>query len=152
VYSEWLQNVAATSTPSHVTIHEGRQDLTTVGASTQTWMTARDTKYAPAPNYTNLFTFNAPWGAAPASQCGRVVYSDFHVSANALVGNANQCLSDADCGFTAACVGATPGVIGQCSEPCGTSNDCPNGGYTCNGASPGTCQQTSCTSDGVCGV
>ena len=32
VYSTWLQNVAATATPSKVTMHEGRQDLTTVGA------------------------------------------------------------------------------------------------------------------------
>jgi len=36
-----------------------------------------------------LMTFNVPVGAAPASQCGRVVYSDFHVSASALNGSAS---------------------------------------------------------------
>ena len=32
-------------------------------------------------------TFNVPVGAAATSQCGRVVYSDFHVSASALSGS-----------------------------------------------------------------
>jgi hypothetical protein len=36
--------------------------------------------------YEPLMTFNVPVGAAAASQCGRVVYSDFHVSASALSG------------------------------------------------------------------
>src|SRR5262249_2460515 len=35
------------------------------------------------------FTFNTPVGVPAASQCGRVVYSDFHVSASALSGLSN---------------------------------------------------------------
>jgi len=37
-------------------------------------------------NMEPLMTFNVPIGAAPAAQCGRVVYSDFHVSADARSG------------------------------------------------------------------
>ncbi|MBL8722373.1 MAG: hypothetical protein JNL79_40705 [Myxococcales bacterium] len=36
-----------------------------------------------------LMTFNVPVGAAPAAQCGRVVFSDFHVSASALSGTSS---------------------------------------------------------------
>src|SRR5206468_1386347 len=64
VYSTWLENVAATATPSKLTVHEGRQDLTTVGSGSQSWMSAFDTKYLSAPNYSALFTFNTPYAAA----------------------------------------------------------------------------------------
>lgn len=47
-----------------------------------------------APNMEPLMTFNVPIGSPPASQCGRVVYSDFHVSADALSGSS---------GFPASC-------------------------------------------------
>ncbi|HYP98860.1 MAG TPA: hypothetical protein VER96_09305 [Polyangiaceae bacterium] len=149
VYSTWLQNVAATATPTRLTVHEGRQDLTTVGTDTQSWMSAYDTKYLTAPTYSPLFTFNTPYAAGSANQCGRVVYSDFHVSANALVG-ANQCLSNADCGYTATCVGAKPGGQGQCTEPCDTPADCPATSYSCNGAAVGKCQLKGCTSASDC--
>jgi hypothetical protein len=152
VYSQWLQNVGATTVASQLTIHEGRQGLTTIGPNVQSWMTAHDTVYAPAPDYSNVYTFNTPLAAAAAAQCGRVVYSDFHVSASALVGGANQCLIDQDCGFTATCSGATAGAVGQCSEPCGTSADCPNPSFACSGATAGTCGQKSCRTNGDCGV
>ena len=149
VYSTWLQNVAASTTATKVTLHEGRQDLTTVGSDTQSWMTAHDNNYLTAPDYSTLFTFNTPYGADPSSQCGRVVFSDFHVSANALV-PANQCLSNADCGYTATCTGATQGSVGKCSEPCNTSSDCPSTTYACNGAVIGACQQLTCSASSSC--
>ncbi|MBL8717174.1 MAG: hypothetical protein JNL79_14405 [Myxococcales bacterium] len=40
----------------------------------------------PAHDTESLMTFNVPVGAAPAAQCGRVVFADFHVSASALSG------------------------------------------------------------------
>jgi hypothetical protein len=152
VFSQWLQNLGATTAPTQLTIHQGRQDLTTIGKGAQGWMTAQNTQYPAAPDYTNLFTFNTPLGAAANAQCGRVVYSDFHVSASALVGSTNQCISDADCGFSATCVGSNPGAVGRCNEPCATSADCPNGSFTCAGAATGTCGQAACAINSDCGI
>ncbi len=149
IYSQWLQNLGATNTPSQLAIHEGRQDLTTIGKDAQSWMTAHDTKYPTAPDYTNLFTFNTPLGAAANAQCGRVVYSDFHVSASAQV-SGTQCITNVDCGFTSTCQGATAGATGTCNEPCGSSADCPNAGYACAGSAIGTCDQTACRGNGDC--
>jgi hypothetical protein len=149
IYSQWLQNTNATTTPSQLTIHEGRQDLTTIGANPQTWMTAHDNVYATAPDYTALLTFNAP--LASANVCGRVVYSDFHVSASALVSGSSACLTNADCGFTGVCNGAKATGVGSCSEPCGSNADCPNGGFACTGSTPGTCDEITCTTNSQCG-
>ncbi len=151
-YSTWLFNVGASTIGSKLTIHQGRQDLTTIGSAVQPWMTAKDTKYPTFPTYTNLFTFNTPYGANSAAQCGRVVFSDFHVSANALVGNTNSCLYDTDCGYTATCSGAKPGAVGQCSEPCMTTSDCPKTSFTCSGVVRGSCTPTTCTKSSTCGA
>ncbi|MGZ3421045.1 MAG: hypothetical protein ACXVEE_24435 [Polyangiales bacterium] len=43
----------------------------------------------PAHNQEPLMTFNVPITATPDKQCGRVVYSDFHVSASALNGSSS---------------------------------------------------------------
>jgi hypothetical protein len=168
VFSQWLTNVSASSVPRRLMIHEGRQDLAAVGATTQSWMTGKDLGVAASPAYPNLFTYNTPYGVEASHQCGRVVYSDFHVSAAArtscttaavvppaTVGVTtcdSDCLSDSDCGFTATCEGETPGAMGTCTEPCATPADCPNGAFSCNGAVLGTCEQTACTTDSGCGV
>jgi hypothetical protein len=147
-YSQWLQNVGATAVPSTLLIHQGRQDLVSIGSNAQGWMTAYDRSYLASPLYTNLFTFNTPYGGS--NLCGRVVYSDFHVSASALV-SGSSCLTNADCGFTATCNGAKSGGLGSCSEPCGKAGDCPNSTFGCAGAVAGSCAQTTCTKNSDCG-
>lgn len=161
IFSQWLQNVGATTTPGQLVIHEARQDLTVApdsayaGAS-QPWMTA------PAPSgggtFDDHFTFNTPFNAAAASQCGRVVYSDFHVSASALVSGNDSCSAATDplgrttfdgCGFTQQCVcgsgssasvsTCSPATSGTCNEPCATAADCADTSYTCQGAIAGGC-------------
>ena len=52
--------------------------FTAVVSPSQQWMYGTDPSTFPM-----HYTFNTPVGAAPASQCGRVMYSDFHVSTGA---------------------------------------------------------------------
>ncbi len=153
-FATWLLNVGATATANQLSLHEGRQDLTTIGSSAQSWMTATNSKVTSNGAFVPHFTFNTPYGAAAADQCGRLVFSDFHVSANALVNtSSNTCYTAADCGFTATCSGTAP-TLGSCSEPCGTTTDC-SPGYTCTGTTtagacaPRTCT-TTCSAGGTC--
>jgi hypothetical protein len=146
-FASWLENVGASPGNGQLTIHEGRQDLTTVGANTQYWMTAHNTTppFGKSGNFDPHFTFNTQYGADAGAQCGRVVFSDFHVTADALVGNGNpKCYDTASCGFGQTCTGS-PGMNGTCAEPCATSADCADNTYTCNGATVGTCQPAACT-------
>jgi hypothetical protein len=141
-FSTWLATVGATAGTNLVNLHEGRQDLTTVGPNTQSWMTA--TNSANSAKFSPQFTFNTPLGSA--NSCGRIVYSDYHVSAASLVNAAsNKCTADADCGYTGKCNGAIAAGAGTCSEPCTSNADCFDASYTCVGGVPGTCQPATCS-------
>jgi hypothetical protein len=142
-YSKWLDVVGASvSTGSNrLDLHEARYDLSAVGANTQAWMTARP--YSGAPNFPPHFTFNTPYGATGGAQCGRVVYSDFHVSANALVGSTNSCTDGSTCGFGQTCIGGSPVITGNCVEPCATNADCKDSTYSCCKSATGTCDPPS---------
>jgi hypothetical protein len=88
-FAQWLVNVGASTTLGTMDIHEGRHDLNAANDPPSTpWMT---TTAMPAPNTKAAMniTFNTPIGVAADQQCGRVVYSDFHVSASALSGQPN---------------------------------------------------------------
>lgn len=72
--AEWLQNVGATKTLGQFEISDARVDITSVPkAPAQTWI--RST----SPASTQHFTFNTPIEKPSAEQCGRVIYSNFHV-------------------------------------------------------------------------
>ncbi len=72
--AEWLQNVGATKTQGQLDIIDARLDITSpVKAPAQVWV--KSTK----PESTQHFTFNTPIDKPVAEQCGRVIYSDFHV-------------------------------------------------------------------------
>jgi hypothetical protein len=74
--AQWLQNVGATTTYGQVTLNTLRHDFNGVIPPTQTWMTLNNTA---AGNPVMQFTFNTPVGAPAASQCGRVLYNEYHV-------------------------------------------------------------------------
>jgi hypothetical protein len=54
-------------------------DVGSSNAPSQPWIVADAN--AQAPGATQYFSFNTPIGAAPASQCGQVVFTDIHVGA-----------------------------------------------------------------------
>jgi hypothetical protein len=83
-FAQWLVNVGASSSLGSMGISEGRHDLNAANEPpSTTWMTTTSMP-APNTNATMHFTANTPLNAPEAEQCGRLVYSDFHVSASAL--------------------------------------------------------------------
>jgi hypothetical protein len=78
----WLQNVGAL-TNGQLPIYYSRNNamVTTANTHSQAWV-ALDPS-TPAPNATQYFSFDTPIGSSAAEHCGRVVYSDLHVSGGA---------------------------------------------------------------------
>jgi hypothetical protein len=76
--AQWLQYIGASTTQGQMQINTLRDDFSGINASTsQLWVYVNDPNYPPKkPMH---YTFNTPVGAAPANQCGRVLYDDFHV-------------------------------------------------------------------------
>jgi hypothetical protein len=72
--ADWLKNIGATPTFGQINLTGTYARSTAVKAPTQAWITNSST--------VQHFTFNTPVGAADAAQCGRVVYSSFHVASS----------------------------------------------------------------------
>ena len=79
--AEWLMNVGGSTNLGEIEIHGGRH---TVGAVNP--MISRQWIYSTQPQGVQYFTFNTPIGVAADMQCGRVVFSDLHVSSGDTVG------------------------------------------------------------------
>jgi hypothetical protein len=78
-FADWLQNVGATTTKGQLPITESRDDLDKENnPPSQRWITAKTTGNKDVVLH---ITFNTPIGVPDDQQCGRVVFSDFHVSA-----------------------------------------------------------------------
>lgn len=83
-FSQWLNapNVSALTgtAPPRIDIVEARNNVDRpVPSGSDEWITRYNDPAAPATAVLH-YTFNTPWGSPPASQCGRVLFSDFHVS------------------------------------------------------------------------
>jgi hypothetical protein len=142
-FAQWLQNVGAT-TGSQILLQSPRWDVDSVRGPATEWM--HDT--AP-PDETFHFTFDTPVSGAAdgGGACGRVVFSDFHVSTSALT-SSGSCASGADCGFTATCQGAT---VGTCTPvACVSVARCPDPSYSCTGGTPGSCAPQACVRRSDC--
>lgn len=80
-FADWLKNVNATPTSGTLPVTEWRHDLDAEkNPPSQRWVYGPTTA---GPSVQHM-TFNTPITAAEDKKCGRVVFSDFHVSANAL--------------------------------------------------------------------
>lgn len=90
-FAEWVQLVnaqAATSTPAvpRIRINTVRRDMSAVNPPSQRWVYGVGSGGTPT-NVPFQYTFNTPTAASAANQCGRVLFSDFHVI-NASAGGA----------------------------------------------------------------
>lgn len=178
-FAAWLSLVGASTTPGQVPLRAVRNDLTlvnpapatAVGTPAQRWL------YTTAPFGGPVqYTFDTPvaYGLAPrpAKRCGRVMYSDFHVSDDA----AMDAIFPTECSDgpltpqektiefllfdLATCIGPPPTACRpkSCQEqglscgPAGTGCDdgvvlscgsCSNG-RTCGGGGPGVCGTFEC--------
>lgn len=80
--AQWLHNAGSTlsGTTNQIDISNVRVDVGTVNAPTQSWVTLNSGSYSgQIGNPVMQMTFNVPFGAPAASQCGRVMYNDYHV-------------------------------------------------------------------------
>jgi hypothetical protein len=79
--ADWLVNVQASMTRGQITINEGKHTVTTVNP-----MLSRRWIHSAMPEATQYFTFNTPVGVPAAQECGRLVFTDIHVSAGDMSG------------------------------------------------------------------
>jgi hypothetical protein len=84
-FSQWMALVGGSppGSPGRVEVQTLRRDSTGVVPPTQQWIWGHARGSPPRPGdppYPLQLTFNTPVGAAPAAQCGRVLFSDFHVA------------------------------------------------------------------------
>jgi hypothetical protein len=73
--SDWLQLVGASTTVGEIPLSYLRNDFTGVIAPSENWL-SWDRKQGAWPIH---YTFNTPVGQDAGTQCGRAVFSDFHV-------------------------------------------------------------------------
>ncbi len=83
LFSQWLNAHGVTAlsatNPPRVNISEARNNADRpVATGAEEWITRYNDP--DADDAVLHYTFNTPWGAAPDSQCGRVLFSDFHVT------------------------------------------------------------------------
>jgi hypothetical protein len=82
--AQWLVNVGATTTLGEMEIQEPRDNVQAVDPMYATeWITVQNTsksEYSSAPTAVQYLSFNAPVAALDEEQCGRVVFTDLHVS------------------------------------------------------------------------
>jgi hypothetical protein len=74
-FDDWLVNVGGTKTPGQIVIHAAQHTVDATNPMlSQQWITGA------SPQSVQYFTFNTPLDAPADQQCGRVVFSDIHVS------------------------------------------------------------------------
>lgn len=83
--AEWLHVTGASSTLGKVPLKAVRDSVQQLNAPARSWISR-------ANDGTKLFSVNLPTSAAPANQCGRAMFSDFHVTDAAGPSNIASCM------------------------------------------------------------
>jgi hypothetical protein len=97
--ADWLFNVGASTTRGQIGLVMAQHSVDATFGSTRRWI------YTASPASTQYLTFNAPVEAAAANQCGRVVFTDVHVSASA--GGTTDTSHPGAPGFPSGCTSTT---------------------------------------------
>jgi hypothetical protein len=80
--ADWLINVGGSTTLGEIEIRQAQHTVDAVNASiTRQWI------YGQNPTSVQYFTFNTPIGSMPGEECGRLVFSDIHVSSGDNIGD-----------------------------------------------------------------
>jgi hypothetical protein len=98
-FAQWLQVVGASNpVAGQIQINDPRHDLDAVVPPAQRWIYSTAVpamgQVAAIPATVQHYTFNTPIGVPEAQQCGRALYSDFHV---ADIANATPFTFPAEC-------------------------------------------------------
>ena len=98
-FADWLVTVGASTTRGKLPVSDARYNALSVNAPSLLWLTAPADPNAfpqPTPEMVMHYTFNTPVGVPDDQQCGKVLFSDFHVAGSNPHGN-----------FPAECAGNT---------------------------------------------
>ncbi|HVE85899.1 MAG TPA: hypothetical protein VND93_23750 [Myxococcales bacterium] len=167
-FAHWLWDAGASTTYGFLNVAQTRHDVSGTDGGATTWLSARNPTKDAGYSVQHL-TFNTPFNPPPlpdgdaGTQCGRVVFSDFHVTASALIGSNRNGVFPHDCApgamtpqekalvfmffDVASCVQSdqvAPKVCGKQGEVCALNADCCEG-YQCLDEAQNPCFEGFCS-------
>jgi hypothetical protein len=177
-FSQWLGLAAvggiSGTNPPQITVLEARENMHTPVtlpiATAQEWLTTYNT--APNPMAALHVTFDTPWAYPADQQCGRVLWSGFHVTTSAVTnGSTNGLTFPTECNSTfsaqekvlaymlfdmTSCITPPPPCVpvtcAQQGITCGPAGDGCGGTLDCGPCPPNQCVPKTCPSNDQCAI
>jgi hypothetical protein len=167
-FAHWLRDAGASPTFGQLSVADTRHDVSGTDGGTTTWLSGNNPTNNAGYTVQHL-TFNTPYNPPPmpdgdaGTQCGRVVFSDFHVTVSALIPAGRNGNFPHDCAAgpmtaqekalvfmlfdVSSCVQSdttAPQVCKLINDPCSKQSDCCSG-LSCLDESQGACFEGACT-------